>query len=53
MHEMWTTATDNPVVWASVSLSVLHVTILTHLPDGAILMQPLLHNYSYLSVFTF
>jgi len=46
MHEMRTSATDDPVAWTSVSLSVslsvTRATVLTHLPDGATYMRLLL-----------
>jgi len=45
MREICTIAIDNPVVRASVSLSVV---VLTRSPDGATLMQPLLRYCSHL-----
>jgi len=34
MHETQTIVIDDPVVWASVSVSVTWATVLTHSPDG-------------------
>jgi len=44
MHEMRTIAIDDPVAWASVSLSVTRATVLTHAPDGATSMRPLVRS---------
>jgi len=43
MHEIRTAAIDDPVASASVSLSVTLATVLTHSPETATSMQPLLH----------
>jgi len=53
MLEVRTVVTDVPLVWASVSqsvcLSVTLATLLTHSPDGATSMQPLLHYCNAMS----
>jgi len=51
MLEVRTVVTDVPLVWAAVSLSVTLATLLTHSPDGATSMQPLLHYCSLLFSF--
>jgi len=51
MHAMRTIAMDDPVARASVSLlvfqTVMRATVLTHSPDGATSMQPLIHYCSH------
>jgi len=42
MHEMRTSVIDDLAVSASVGLSVTRATVLTHSPDGATSMRPLL-----------
>jgi len=39
---MWSIVVDDCIVWASVSLSVMLISVLTHSPDVATSMQPLL-----------
>jgi len=51
LHEMQTIVIGDLVVWAScqsVSLSVMRVTVIIHLPNGSTLMQPSLHYCSHL-----
>jgi len=43
MYGMQTSAIDDPVAWASVSLSVTQATVLAHFLDDATSMQPSLH----------
>jgi len=46
MRAMRTIAIDDPVAWVSVGQSVTRTTVLTHSPDGATSMRPLLHYCS-------
>jgi len=51
MHAVQTIAINDPVTWASLSLPVMHTTVRTRSPDGATLMQLLLHYCSNLLMF--